>query len=236
MDETIPRQIYPVLLRAVTFLSHFMAPDVSGVYHLAPTASPEYPNGVPEDCNYTLSLFRWGVGTLREIERLLGEKSAQTEKLTRMEEHLCDYPGDTEQGFYIGKDLPYAQSHRHYSHLLMIYPLKLLDLSRPEERQMEERSLARWQSMPECLRGYSCTGAASISALLGKGNDALRYSPDFGRIFSARIPCTKSPGRSLKRLFRRRSQSLICCCKANQVRYGYFPPCPTCGGTAALTV
>lgn len=175
MDETIPRQIYPVLLRAVTFLSHFMAPDASGVYHLAPTASPEYPNGVPEDCNYTLSLFRWGVGALREIERLLGEKSAQTEKLTRMEEHLCDYPGDTEQGFYIGKDLPYAQSHRHYSHLLMIYPLKLLDLSRPEERQMEERSLARWQSMPECLRGYSCTGAASISALLGKGNDALRY-------------------------------------------------------------
>ncbi|MGI5894330.1 MAG: glycosyl hydrolase family 95 catalytic domain-containing protein [Candidatus Merdivicinus sp.] len=175
MDSTIAERMYPILMRAVTFLTHFLTEDENGVLHFAPSASPEYPNGVPADCNYTLALFRWGVSALQELEKILRTSSEQTVRYRAMVDRLCDYPGDCEQGFYIGKDMPYQESHRHYSHLLMIYPLKLLDLSVPENREMAERSLLHWQSMPEKLRGYSCTGAASISAMLGNGNEALRY-------------------------------------------------------------
>jgi alpha-L-fucosidase 2 len=38
-----------------------------------------------------------------------------------------------------------------------------------------QRSLDHWQSMPDALRGYSATGASSISSALGKGDAALRY-------------------------------------------------------------
>ena len=43
---------------------------------------------------------------------------------------LVAYPMD-ENGLLIGKDMPYAFSHRHYSHLLAIYPLYLLNTEQP---------------------------------------------------------------------------------------------------------
>ena len=40
----------------------------------------------------------------------------------------------------IGKGLPYTRSHRHYSHLLMFYPLYLLKADQTGSRELMERS------------------------------------------------------------------------------------------------
>ncbi|MGW2226868.1 glycoside hydrolase family 95-like protein [Streptomyces formicae] len=42
-------------------------------------------------------------------------------------------------------------------------------------RTLIERSLAHWVGFEGALQGYTFTGAASMSALLGKGEDALTY-------------------------------------------------------------
>lgn len=90
-----------------------------------------------------------------------------------------------ENGLLIGKDMPYAFSHRHYSHLLAIYPLYLLNTEQPGAVDTIEKSLAFWQSKPKALQGYSCTGASSISSAIGKGNDALSYlNKLFGKFLS----------------------------------------------------
>ncbi|KOG17448.1 glycoside hydrolase family 95-like protein [Streptomyces viridochromogenes] len=44
-----------------------------------------------------------------------------------------------------------------------------------DERALIERSSAHWVGFEGALQGYTFTGAASMSALLGKGEDALRY-------------------------------------------------------------
>jgi alpha-L-fucosidase 2 len=83
-----------------------------------------------------------------------------------------------ETGYLIGRDQPLAISHRHFSHLLMVYPLHLVTGEKPEERALIERSLAHWIGFEGALQGYSFVGASAISSLLGKGDDAHRYLGD----------------------------------------------------------
>jgi hypothetical protein len=87
---------------------------------------------------------------------------------------LTPYPTNA-NGFMIGAGVPYAMSHRHYSHLLMVYPLYLVNGEQPGSRALIEKSVAYWHSLPGAHRGYSYTGAASIYAGLGRAEDALHY-------------------------------------------------------------
>jgi hypothetical protein len=57
----------------------------------------------------------------------------------------------------------------------MIYPLRVLTPDNDSIRALIEKSLSHWTGLKGALEGYTFTGAASISALLGKGNDALSY-------------------------------------------------------------
>lgn len=75
----------------------------------------------------------------------------------------------------IGAGVPFAMSHRHYSHMLAVYPLYEINGSTDAERALIEKSLAHWVGFEGALQGYTFTGAASMSALLGKGEDALKY-------------------------------------------------------------
>jgi alpha-L-fucosidase 2 len=75
----------------------------------------------------------------------------------------------------VGTGVPFAKSHRHYSHMLAVYPLYLVNWEQPASRELIEKSLHHWISFEGALRGYSFTGAASISAQMGRGDDALRY-------------------------------------------------------------
>jgi alpha-L-fucosidase 2 len=77
----------------------------------------------------------------------------------------------------IGAGVPYAKSHRHYSHLLMVYPLHLV--TPDTDSALIEKSVRYWHSLTGAHRGYSYTGAASMFALLGKGNEALTYLMKF---------------------------------------------------------
>jgi hypothetical protein len=65
-------------------------------------------------------------------------------------------------------------SHRHYSHLLGLYPLFQLNPDSPEDRALVDKSVVHWHKIGDGkgLAGYSYTGAASLYAALGRGNDA----------------------------------------------------------------
>jgi hypothetical protein len=96
----------------------------------------------------------------------------------RILERLTDYPAD-ETGFMIGRNVPYAKSHRHYSHLLMVYPLCTFNVDTPGNREMIERSVLHWQSLKKALAGYSYSGSSSMFSLLGDGDRAEQRLQDF---------------------------------------------------------
>ncbi|SFG08032.1 glycosyl hydrolase family 95 catalytic domain-containing protein [Streptomyces mirabilis] len=174
MDESILRDVlFPLLRKAVNYYLHFLEPGADGKLHLPATFSPEY-GGNSRDCNYDLMLLTWGCRTLLEAAELLGLDDELAPRWREVLAKRVAYPTDA-NGFMIGADIPFAKSHRHYSHLLAVYPLYELTGRTPDERALIEESLAHWVGFEGALQGYTFTGAASMSALLGKGEDALKY-------------------------------------------------------------
>lgn len=171
-DDILRNKLFPLLKESINYYLHFLTKGEDGKLHLPATYSPEY--DTTEDCNFDLALLRWGCQTLLESAHRLHIQDPLAETWENVLRNLTPYPMD-ENGLLIGKDMPYAFSHRHYSHLLAIYPLYLINKEQPGDIETIEKSLAFWQSKPKALLGYSCTGASSISSAIGKGNDALTY-------------------------------------------------------------
>ncbi|MFB6935352.1 Tat pathway signal sequence domain protein [Streptomyces sp. HUAS 31] len=188
MDKSLLRDtVYPVLRRAINYYLHFLTPGSDGRLHLPSTLSPEYPVVPPQDTNYDLALIRWGCLTLIESAELLGIQDVSKPRWQEVLAKLTPYPVDA-NGFMIGADTPYAQSHRHYSHLLMVYPLYLVNWDRPEDRELITKSVEHWHSLTGAHRGYSYTGAASIYAMTGDGDTAIGYLRKFFDP-TTRYPC-----------------------------------------------
>jgi alpha-L-fucosidase 2 len=182
MDAAILRDVvFPLLRRAINYYLHFLAPGADGRLHLPFTFSPEYGVNAP-DCNYDLALIRWGCRTLLDSARLLGIDDPLVPRWQAVLATLADYPVDA-NGFMIGAGVPFAKSHRHYSHLLMVYPLYEITGEQPDKRALIDTSLRHWISFEGALQGYSFTGAASISAQLQRGDDAGFYLSELLRRF-----------------------------------------------------
>ncbi|MGI5506785.1 glycosyl hydrolase family 95 catalytic domain-containing protein [Lentzea sp. CA-135723] len=177
MDERVLRDtVFPVLRRSTNYYLHFLRKGDDGRLHLLPTYSPEY--GVAPDCNYDLALLRWSCRTLIESARLLRIADPLLPRWQEVLDRLVEYPVDA-GGFMIGAGVPFAKSHRHYSHLLAVYPLGEVNWEQPERRDLIARSLRHWLSFEGSLRGFTFTGAASIAAQMTSGDDALRYLREF---------------------------------------------------------
>ena len=168
--------VFPLLRGSINFYLNFLqadAADAAGRLHLPPTLSPEYEKSAA-DMNFDLALLRWGCRTLLEIDSTLRLHDPLRARWREVTAKLTDYPTDS-TGFLMGRDLPLTTSHRHYSHLLMQYPLYDVNVEQPGARALMETSLRHWQRQKSALQGYSCTGASSIAAALGHGDEALQY-------------------------------------------------------------
>lgn len=178
--ELAKNLLFPYLKLHLNAYMVLLRTDSDGIIHLNDTSSPEYPvkpgkNWMPiEDCSYTLALFRWALSAAISLNRELKVGDAFAEEWQRILDHLTDYPCD-ENGYSIGNEVPMTVSHRHYSHLFMIYPLHLVDLDDVKQRELVERSIRHWTGLMEFLQGYTFTGASAMMALLKKGNKALEY-------------------------------------------------------------
>ena len=174
MDDTMLRErLYPLLTRAVNFYRHLLTRGADGKLHLPAAWSPEYPVRAA-DTNYDLALLRWGCQTLLAAAARLKIDDPLMPHWREILADLTPYPTNND-GLMIGRDVPFKVSHRHYSHLLAVYPLRLLTGDQRAERDLIERSLKHWTGLPGGLEGFALGGAAAMASHLGRGDDALRY-------------------------------------------------------------
>jgi hypothetical protein len=178
MDERHLRDLFPLLRRSVNYMMHQLEPGPDGTLHFKKDISPEYDTQAT-DTNYNLSLLRWGLQTLLAANDLLRADDPLAPRWREVQAQLAPYPVDPATGLMIGRDVPLAMSHRHYSHLLMIYPLYLMNWDQPENRPLIEKSLDHWISFKGALQGYSYTGAAALKAQMGRGDDAAKLLDQF---------------------------------------------------------
>jgi len=195
--QELRQHIYPLLKRSVNYLIHLLKKDEKGVYHLVKSHSPEFADA--EDAHYTLAGLKWGLQTLKKLNDKLRLNDRDAQRWEEFSSNLTPLPVDA-SGFMIGKNVALTSSHRHYSHLMAIYPYRLLNMELESDRQLVMRSINHWHSMPAALAGYSYTGASGMFSLLGDGDKSARYLSDFlkrhaepGGLYAEAGPCFETP-------------------------------------------
>lgn len=175
-DDRLRNHLFPMLKRSIQYYVHLLKEEEDGKLHLPATVSPEYgsfKNLLVEDCTYDLSLLRWGCQTLLQICERLGIQDEKQDTWKYVLDNLVGYHQD-ETGLMIGRNVSMEFGHRHFSHLLPVFPLHLIGDTK-EEKELTIRSLRHWFSKEGDLRAFTFTGAASIAAAVGEGSEALKY-------------------------------------------------------------
>ncbi|MGB1127420.1 MAG: discoidin domain-containing protein [Opitutales bacterium] len=194
-DRTLMRDsLFPLLRKAANGYLNFQQDNpvesTDGKIHIKYSWSPEYPGGWRkeghgQDVNFTIALFRWACQTLLDInaEHQLNDPLAP--EWQNVVDNLVDFQVD-ETGLRVGKEFPYDIAHRHYSHLMPVYPLAQLSPENPAEQALVKQSVDRWIQLCEeeaassgklhgPLNPFAGTAAASMYAWLGDGDKALGY-------------------------------------------------------------
>jgi hypothetical protein len=178
-NDSIGIALFPMLKDNAVFLSSKLKKGTDGKYHLDPSRSPEYEDngGEPlnKDTNYGLMSAKWVFQTLLEMNEELGlndaQKSVWQEKLANM----TPLPTD-DNGFRVNAVEGFDKGHRHFSHLIGIYPYHIINPDQGnKEKELIEKSLERWQTLTQAngYAGYTFTIGSSMYATLGNGDKAL---------------------------------------------------------------
>jgi hypothetical protein len=179
MDDTFLRQkLFPLMKGSFNYLRHIAVEQSDGKLGLPPTASPEYTDNAV-NCSYTLACFRWLAGAIIAADVRLKTNDPIVQDCRDVLARLVPYEIDPRTGIMVGKNIPFNHSHRHWSHLFMIYPFHEWDWDNLQERSLMDQSLTNWTANTKGFAGYSWLGAASMYASAGRGDLALEYLHTF---------------------------------------------------------
>lgn len=177
-DFQMKERLFPLLKSAVNIFFRIRIENPDGSYSLPSTASPEYFTDceVGPNANYDLANLRWGLSALLTINEKYGLDDPMAPKWKDFQDHLAPFGYDEKTGFKISDLHEFTDTtHRHYSHLFMIYPYHMLNWDNPEDARRMQLSIDRWNGNT----GYSLTGKASMLESKGDGDGALKLMKRF---------------------------------------------------------
>lgn len=179
MDDAFLRErLFPLMKGSFNYLKHIAAKGSDGTLRLKGVASPEYTDKV-DDSSYALACLRWLATTIIAADARLKANDPIVGDCRDVLAHLAPYPVDERTGVMVGDGVTFAHSHRHWSHLFMIYPFHEWSWDDAERRPLMERSLENWTSQPKAFAGYSWLGAAAMWEGRGNGDRGLEYVRTF---------------------------------------------------------
>lgn len=180
---------YPFMKEVATFLEQISFVDEKGVRRLEFSSSPEfYDNTIKawftEMTNYDLSLIYFAFEAAAEMAEAL-ELSEESEHWSALKSQLPPFDVDSEGSLTIAKGSPYKVSHRHFSHLMAIHPLGIIDWSDGEEAQrIIKATIQRLEECgPDYWTGYSYSWLGNLQARAMNGEKAAEALRIFAECF-----------------------------------------------------
>ena len=183
-------EAWPFLRDVATHLAALTFLDKNGRRVLPLSSSPEINDNAinawfPETwTNYDLALARFVFGKTAELATELGEKT-EAEKWQKIIAELPGFAREPSGALMFAPTLAYAESHRHFSHLLAVHPLGLLDWAHGEADQKAIRASIDLLEKhgPDQWTGYSWAWLANLHARAGDGAKAARALRIFAEAF-----------------------------------------------------
>jgi alpha-L-fucosidase 2 len=191
--EFLRQKAYPYLRDTCEFIDAFTAnkgPDGKRTHPLS--ASPEINDNRPDawfatETNYDLALERWALSAAAELAGEAGapEDAARWRKVLS---ELAAFSLGKDGQLLVARGYPLPQSHRHFSHLMAIHPLGLIDRSDgDEERRIIAASLAELDRLgSDAWCGYSFAWLANLAARARDGEKAAKALEIFSTAFTLR--------------------------------------------------
>lgn len=180
---------WPWLRDVATHLIEVSFIDKNGVRQLPISSSPEIGDNsikawFPDTwTNYDLALARF---VFEKAAELALEMNLPADA-TQWQKHLAELPAyecEPDGALKFASTLPYRESHRHFSHLMAIHPLGLLDWNKPADQPVIRRSLALLDTIgPSAWCGYSWAWLGNLRARARDGAGAREALRIFAEAF-----------------------------------------------------
>lgn len=187
-EDFLRERAYPYFKEVAIHLEELTRVE-SGQRTLPLSSSPEiFDNSrqawLPSLSNYDLSLIKFTFQAAAELAEVL----KLTDEAAKWKTILAEFPEydlDEQGGFTFSKGIPYESSHRHFSHLMAIHPLGLVDWSNGEKDQkIITATLQRLKEVgPSAWTGYSYSWLANLQARAFDGEGAAQSLRDFATAF-----------------------------------------------------
>jgi hypothetical protein len=191
-EERLRNSIYPLMRRAFNVYARVAYKGGDGKYHLPLTFSDEY--GEDYDVSMNLALAKWGLKTLVHTAEQLKIKDSLLPKWKDVLTNLTPYPIDT-TGIKLGRNQAFSKPHRHYSHLFCIFPLYEMNVEDDADKiVLMQKSIEHFTSFDGDNCMFKFTGASSLWAALGNGNEALKWLQRGVQILSYKVPTVTPNG------------------------------------------
>ena len=193
-DETFLRErAYPYLRDCAIFIEAVTAEKgADGKRTLPLSSSPEVNDNRPEAwfkgiTNYDLALMRWLLGATAELAVKAGEVD-DAARWNAVRDELPTWSLGPEGTLLVAPEYPLPESHRHFSHLMAIHPLGLIDgANGAEDERIIRASFAELETLgTSWWTGYSFSWLANMAARGHDGEKAAKSLETFATRFVLR--------------------------------------------------
>lgn len=184
----LERRCYPWFKETILFLEQILIKNEAGLLQLPISSSPEIHD------NSLKAWFRTPTNFDNALIHFVFEKGAELASELKKDHDKIHFDSifnmlqpleiDAEKGLLIAKDNPYKQSHRHFSHLLAIYPLGLITAKNFNDNKILNHSLSTLDEYgSDYWTGYSYCWLANLKARAKDGDGAAKALKIFSEAF-----------------------------------------------------
>lgn len=188
--QFLKNRAYPWLKAVATHIESIAIMDKSNHWKLPISSSPEFFDNTLkawffQTSNYDLSLIRWLLKSTIEMSDILNLQ----DEATHWKNFLSGWPSlainDKDSTLLVAPEIPYSFSHRHFSHLMSIYPLRLIDWYHgKKDQQIIDASLEELKKYGTSgWVGFSYPWEACLKAMAQDGNGAAKALTIFATAF-----------------------------------------------------
>ncbi len=185
----LKEKAYPWIKDVARHLEQLTEKDEDGFRKLPISSSPEINNNdisawFQQNTNYDLALMRF---TFRAAAELATELSLQQEAKywKQILKEFPDYALSANNELMVSPTLPYNESHRHFSHMMAIHPLSLVNWEDGDKAQsIIKNSISLLDKVgPDNWVGYSYSWMGNLKARSKDGEGAAKDLEIFAKAF-----------------------------------------------------
>ena len=180
-DEDFLRdKAYVYLSETAECVRRWLKPGEDGKLRLPLSSSPEFHDNRLEAwldpiSNYDLSLLIYLFRRLEDMADRL-EFAEDAEQWANILRNLPELAVNKDSVLMVNPKESLTESHRHFSHMMSIYPLKLLNRNVTSDREIADKTISQLEVLGKGQWvGYSFAWAAAMYAWQGNGEAALYH-------------------------------------------------------------